>query len=80
MSLFQCYIISYFFLCNSLTDDDLSHKDSVRKYGNTNQALTPRHTIDAILGLKNRQHLNEGKYISCNLSMFEFMTSSSKTF
>uniref|UniRef100_A0A1I8ME05 Uncharacterized protein n=1 Tax=Musca domestica TaxID=7370 RepID=A0A1I8ME05_MUSDO len=40
-------------------DDELSHKDNVRKYGNTNQTLTPRHTIDAILGLKNRQHISE---------------------
>ncbi|XP_073813935.1 retinal homeobox domain-containing protein Rx isoform X2 [Musca autumnalis] len=40
-------------------DDELSHKESVRKYGNTNQTLTPRHTIDAILGLKNRQHISE---------------------
>ncbi|XP_061396300.1 retinal homeobox protein Rx [Musca vetustissima] len=39
-------------------DEELSHKDNVRKYGNTNQTLTPRHTIDAILGLKNRQHIS----------------------
>ncbi|XP_075169281.1 retinal homeobox domain-containing protein Rx [Haematobia irritans] len=42
-----------------IEDDDISHKESVRKYGNTNQTLTPRHTIDAILGLKNRQHIGE---------------------
>jgi len=32
----------------------LSLKDNARKFGAGGQTLTPRHTIDAILGLKNR--------------------------
>ncbi|XP_030388392.1 retinal homeobox protein Rx [Scaptodrosophila lebanonensis] len=35
-------------------DTELALKDNARKYGAGGQTLTPRHTIDAILGLKNR--------------------------
>ncbi|KAL5286066.1 Rx family protein [Megaselia abdita] len=35
-------------------DIELSLKDTSRKFGPGGQTLTPRHTIDAILGLKNR--------------------------
>ncbi|XP_062133229.1 retinal homeobox protein Rx [Drosophila sulfurigaster albostrigata] len=35
-------------------DSELSLKDNARKFGAGGQTLTPRHTIDAILGLKNR--------------------------
>ncbi|XP_055858901.1 retinal homeobox protein Rx isoform X2 [Episyrphus balteatus] len=37
---------------NSIGDADI--KDTSRKLGSAGQTLTPRHTIDAILGLKNR--------------------------
>ncbi|ALC41992.1 Rx, partial [Drosophila busckii] len=35
-------------------DSDTALKDNARKFGAGGQTLTPRHTIDAILGLKNR--------------------------
>ncbi|KAH8280378.1 hypothetical protein KR018_005076 [Drosophila ironensis] len=35
-------------------------KDSARKFGSGGQTLTPRHTIDAILGLKNRAASGNG--------------------
>ncbi|EDW58827.2 uncharacterized protein Dvir_GJ17468 [Drosophila virilis] len=35
-------------------DSEMSLKDNARKFGAGGQTLTPRHTIDAILGLKNR--------------------------
>ncbi|XP_023308612.2 retinal homeobox protein Rx isoform X1 [Lucilia cuprina] len=44
-------------------DTDGTIKDTSRRYANTNQAITPRHTIDAILGLKNRHQMNDG---DCN--------------
>lgn len=47
---------------NALPDAELSLKDSGRKYGPGGQTLTPRHTIDAILGLKNRTEGSDGKY------------------
>lgn len=41
--------------CLALADGELSLKDNARnKFGAGGQTLTPRHTIDAILGLKNR--------------------------
>ncbi|KAM7344365.1 retinal homeobox domain-containing protein Rx [Cochliomyia hominivorax] len=41
-------------------DTDGGMKETTRRYVNTSQAITPRHTIDAILGLKNRQQMTEG--------------------
>ncbi|XP_052842209.1 retinal homeobox protein Rx isoform X2 [Drosophila gunungcola] len=35
-------------------------KDNARKFGSGGQTLTPRHTIDAILGLKNRNGTGNG--------------------
>jgi len=39
----------------------LSLKDNARKFGAGGQTLTPRHTIDAILGLKNRNGQAQGQ-------------------
>ncbi|XP_037714752.1 retinal homeobox protein Rx [Drosophila subpulchrella] len=36
-------------------------KDNARKFGSGGQTLTPRHTIDAILGLKNRNGTGNGR-------------------
>ena len=47
-----------FVLC---VDAEGGIKDTTRRYTSTNQTMTPRHTIDAILGLKNRQQMNDGK-------------------
>ncbi|KAL9915897.1 retinal homeobox protein Rx [Glossina fuscipes] len=42
-------------------DSELNLKDTARKYSTTGQTLTPRHTIDAILGLKNRHPDNDAE-------------------
>lgn len=39
----------------------MSLKDNARKFGAGGQTLTPRHTIDAILGLKNRNGQAQGQ-------------------
>lgn len=51
-----CFSSHFFFLFIDLTDD-IFPGDTARKLG----AMTPRHTIDAILGLKNCEKLFDGK-------------------
>jgi len=50
-------------------DNDSSLKDTARKLGLSGQTITPRHTIDAILGLKNRNDANDGKFIKSFISI-----------
>ncbi|XP_054089698.1 retinal homeobox protein Rx isoform X2 [Zeugodacus cucurbitae] len=54
-------------------DADVTLKDTSRKFGTGGQALTPRHTIDAILGLKNRSECGEvnddATDLRCNMSL-----------
>lgn len=45
------------------SDDELCIGDTSRKFGG--QTLTPRHTIDAILGIKNRDRNIDGKNCFC---------------
>lgn len=47
----------------SFSDDELCIGDTSRKFGG--QTLTPRHTIDAILGIKNRDRNIDGKNCFC---------------
>lgn len=49
-----------------------SDSDS-RKYGLNNQNLTPRHTIDAILGLNNRIGENGSKYLKNHFILIFFL-------
>lgn len=44
----------------SVTDDEICPSDTSRKYGLSGQTLTPRHTIDAILGIKNGDRIIDG--------------------
>ncbi|XP_017470902.1 PREDICTED: retinal homeobox protein Rx isoform X2 [Rhagoletis zephyria] len=54
-------------------DVDINLKDTSRKFGTGGQTLTPRHTIDAILGLKNRNEGGEANDdatdLRCNMSL-----------
>ncbi|XP_037941907.1 retinal homeobox protein Rx [Teleopsis dalmanni] len=54
---------------------DITLKDTARKFGPGGQTLTPRHTIDAILGLKNRAEnaevdiSDDATDLRCNMSL-----------
>ncbi|XP_036223264.2 retinal homeobox protein Rx [Bactrocera oleae] len=54
-------------------DVDITLKDTSRKFGTSGQVLTPRHTIDAILGLKNHSECGEANDdatdLRCNMSL-----------
>lgn len=46
----------------SVAEDEIYISDTGRKFGLAGQTLTPRHTIDAILGIKNGDRLLDGKF------------------
>lgn len=48
----------FLFLLFSGFSDEICLSDTSRKFG----SITPRHTIDAILGLKNCEKLLDGKF------------------
>lgn len=48
-----------------LSDNGICLKDTARKFGPGGQTLTPRHTIDAILGLNNRNGEGGGTIFFC---------------
>lgn len=58
LSFFTRSFFPLFFLYPADSNDLV--KDNARKYGSGGQTLTPRHTIDAILGLKNRNGAANG--------------------
>lgn len=45
-----------------VAEDEIYISDTGRKFGLAGQTLTPRHTIDAILGIKNGDRLLDGKF------------------
>lgn len=57
-----CYGIIIVLLLIHFSDTDILLKDTARKFGPGGQTLTPRHTIDAILGIKNRADGSDGKW------------------
>lgn len=58
-----------FLICSYSVPEDVCLGDTSRKFG----SITPRHTIDAILGLKNREKLLEGKNTQFPLIAFDMI-------
>lgn len=84
-----CFFFFVFLFIPADSNDLL--KDNARKFGSGGQTLTPRHTIDAILGLKNRngngntrpETVSDGKWTETGLNrimpqaLFEYIITGS---